>query len=49
MQTNSRVATNEVNRQSRLYTFYEFIEPDSAFLLTHVDKVVGYGMKGLDI
>jgi hypothetical protein len=38
MQTNFRVATSEVNRQSRLYTFFEFIEPDSALLLTHVDE-----------
>jgi hypothetical protein len=38
MQTNSRVATGEVNHQSRLYTFYEFIEPDSDLLLTHADE-----------
>jgi hypothetical protein len=38
MQTNSRVATSEVNHQSRLYTFYEFIEPDSTLLLTHADE-----------
>jgi hypothetical protein len=38
MQTNSRVDTGEVNHQSRLYTFSEFIEPDSAVLLTHVDE-----------
>jgi hypothetical protein len=38
MQTNSRVATGEVNHQSRLYTFSEFIEPDSSLLLTHVDE-----------
>jgi hypothetical protein len=38
MQINSRVATGEVNHQSRLYTFYEFIEPDFALLLTHVDE-----------
>jgi hypothetical protein len=38
MQTNSRVATSEVNHQSRLYTFSEFIEPDSPLLLTHVDE-----------
>jgi hypothetical protein len=38
MQTNSRVATSEVNHQSRLYTFFEFIEPDSALLLTHADE-----------
>jgi hypothetical protein len=35
MQTNSKVATSEVNHQCRLYTFSEFIEPDSALLLTH--------------
>ena len=49
MQTNSRVATSEVNHQSRLYTFSEFIEPDFSLLLTHVDKAVGYGMKSLGI
>jgi hypothetical protein len=38
MQANSRVATGEVNHQSRLYTFSEFIEPDFALLLTHVDE-----------
>jgi hypothetical protein len=38
MQTNSRVSTGEVNHHSRLYTFYEFIEPDYALLLTHVDE-----------
>jgi hypothetical protein len=30
MQTNSRVATGEVNHQSRLYTFFEFIKPNYA-------------------
>jgi hypothetical protein len=38
MQTNSRVATGEVNHQSRLYTFSKFIEPNSALLLTHADE-----------
>jgi hypothetical protein len=38
MQTNSRVATSEVNHQSRLYTFSEFIELDSPLLLTHADE-----------
>jgi hypothetical protein len=38
MQTNSRVATNEVNHQSRLYTFSKFIELDFALLLTHADE-----------
>jgi hypothetical protein len=38
MQTNSRVATSEVNHQSRLYTFSEFIEPDFSLLLTHADE-----------
>ena len=38
MQTNSRVATGEVNHQSRLYTFSEFIEPDSSLLLTHANE-----------
>jgi hypothetical protein len=37
-QTNSKVATGEVNHQSRLYTFSEFIEPDYALLLTHADE-----------
>ena len=41
MQTNSRVATSEVNHQSRLYTFSEFIEPDFASLLIHVDEKSG--------
>jgi hypothetical protein len=49
MQTNSRVATGEVNHQFRLYTFSEFIEPDSAYCLLMLMKVVGYGTKGLDI
>jgi hypothetical protein len=35
LQTNFRVATSEVNHQSRLYTFSEFIEHDSTLLLTH--------------
>jgi hypothetical protein len=38
VKTNSRVATGEVNHQSRLYTFSEFIEPDYALLLTHADE-----------
>jgi hypothetical protein len=38
MKTNSRVATDEVNHQSRLYTFSEIIELDFALLLTHVDE-----------
>jgi hypothetical protein len=38
MQTNSRVSTGEANHQSRLYTFSEFIEPDSTLLLTHADE-----------
>jgi hypothetical protein len=38
MKTNSRVSTSEVNHQSRLYTFFEFIEPDSALLLIHADE-----------
>jgi hypothetical protein len=39
MPTNSKFSTGEVNHQSRLYTFSEFIEPDSALLLTHVDEI----------
>jgi WD40 repeat protein len=38
MQTNFKVATSEVNHQTRLYTFSEFIEPDFALLLTHADE-----------
>jgi hypothetical protein len=38
MQTNSRVATSEVNHQSRLYTFSEMTEPDFALLPTHADE-----------
>jgi hypothetical protein len=38
MKTNSRVSTDEVNHQSTLYTFFEFIEPNSSLLLTHVDE-----------
>ena len=38
MQTNSKVSTGEVNHQSKLYTFFEFIELDSALLLTHADE-----------
>jgi hypothetical protein len=38
MKTNSRVATDEVNHQSRLYTFSEFIERYYALLLTHDDE-----------
>jgi hypothetical protein len=38
MKINSRVSTGEVNHQSRLYRFYEFIEPDSALLLTHAGE-----------
>jgi hypothetical protein len=38
MQTNSRISTSEVNHQSRLYTFSEFIEPYYALLLTRPDQ-----------
>jgi hypothetical protein len=38
MQTNSKVSTGEVNHQSRLYTFSEFIEPYYDLLLTHADE-----------
>jgi hypothetical protein len=38
MQTNSKVATDEVYHHSRLYIFFEFIEPDFALLLTHADE-----------
>jgi hypothetical protein len=39
MQTNSRVVIGEVNHQSRIYTFSEFIEPDYALLLTYADEI----------
>jgi hypothetical protein len=38
MKTHSMVSTGEVNHQSRLYTFSEIIEPDSALLFTHADE-----------
>jgi hypothetical protein len=38
MQSNSRVATGEVNHKSRLYPFFDFIKLDSTLLLTHVDE-----------
>jgi hypothetical protein len=38
MKTNSMVYIGEVNHQSRLYTFSEFIEPNSTLLLTHADE-----------
>jgi hypothetical protein len=38
MKTNSKVSIGEVNHQSRLYIFSEFIEPDSVLLLTHADE-----------
>jgi hypothetical protein len=38
MQTNSKVATGGVTHQSRLYNFFEFIEPDSVLLLTHANE-----------
>jgi hypothetical protein len=38
MQTNSNIATGEVNHQSRLYTFSEFIERDYVLLLTHAHE-----------
>jgi hypothetical protein len=38
MQTNSMVSTGEVNNQSILYTFFEFIEPDFALFLIHADE-----------
>jgi hypothetical protein len=49
MKTNSRIATSEVNHQSRLYTFSEFIEPDLFYYLPMLMKVVGYGTKCLVI
>jgi hypothetical protein len=38
IQTKSRVSTTKVNHQARLYTFSEFIEPDSVVLLTHANE-----------
>jgi len=38
MKTNSKVSTSEVNHQSRLYTFFEFIKPDSTLLLMNADE-----------
>jgi hypothetical protein len=38
MKINSRVAICEVNHNSKLYTFFEFIELDSALLLTHASE-----------
>jgi hypothetical protein len=49
MQTNSRVGTSEVNHQSRLYTFYEFIDLILLYCLLMLMKVVGYDTKGLVI
>ena len=37
IQSKSKFSTGEVNHRSKLYTFSEFIEPDSALLLTHAD------------
>ena len=37
IQSNSKVATGEVNHKSRLYTFSKFFEPDFSLLLMHVD------------
>jgi hypothetical protein len=45
MKTNSRVSIGEVNHQSRLYTFSEFIEPDYALLLSHVNESSRIWMK----
>jgi hypothetical protein len=38
IQTNSKVATGEVNHESRLYTFSKFIKTNFALLLTHADE-----------
>jgi hypothetical protein len=38
MQTNSKVATGGVTHQSRLYNFFEFIEPNFVLLLTHANE-----------
>jgi hypothetical protein len=38
IQTNSMVSTGEVNHQSRLYKFYDFIELDFALLVTHANE-----------
>ena len=49
IQINSKVATSEVNHKSRLYTFSEFIEPDSSLLLRHGDDISRLCMKDLVI
>jgi hypothetical protein len=38
MQTNNRVSSGDVNHQSRLYTFSEFIEPYFSLLLTNANE-----------
>jgi hypothetical protein len=38
MQTDSGVATSEVNHESKFYTFLKFIELDFALLLTHANE-----------
>jgi hypothetical protein len=40
IQNNSRVSTSEVHHQSKLYTFSEFIELNSALLLIHADESI---------
>ena len=49
MQTNSKVATGEVNHQSRLYTFLNSLNLIMLYYLLMLMKVVGYGMNDLDI
>jgi hypothetical protein len=38
VQTNSMVSISEVSHQSRIYTFYEFIEVEFSLFLIHVDE-----------
>jgi hypothetical protein len=49
MQTNSKVATGEVNHHSRLYHFLNSLNLIMLYCLLMLMKVVGYGTKGLDI
>ena len=39
METNSMGSTGEVNHQSRIYTFSEFIETNFSLQLTHADEI----------
>jgi hypothetical protein len=45
MKTNSKVVTGELNHQSKLYTFFEFIEHVMHYCLRMQMKAVGYGIE----